>query len=181
MMNTASHLGAVRRPVRSSSFRHRLRHRQPDHYGYPGFELSCSEKNQTILELPSYSTKLWVKKINYTSQETVVRHMDDHYCLQRQHHILNLSASPFHFTYDYSISIDDFSFFNCSQNKTSELIISIPCSFLSSNYNPVYATPSYVYLTYVNLTSCWKIFNATLPEYMLDGEYEFSMPTEEEE
>ena len=152
-----------------------LKHRQPDHCGYPGFELSCSEKNQTLLELPSYSAKLWVKKINYTSQEMIVRHLDD-YCLQRQHHILNLSASPFHFSYDYSISIDDFSFFNCSENKASDqLIISIPCSFLSSNYNPVYATPSYVYLTDVNLTSCRKIFNATLQEFILDGEYEFSM------
>ena len=64
----------------------------------------------------------------------------------------------------------------CSENKASDqLIISIPCSFLSSNYNLVYATPSYVYLTDVNLTYCQKIFNATLPEFIPDGEYEFSM------
>ena len=140
-----------------------LKHWQPDHCGYLGFEISCSEKNQTLLELPSSLVKLWAKKINYTSQDMVVRHMDDHYCLQRRHHILNLSTSPFHFTYDYSISIDDFSF-KCSENKAyDQLNISIPCSFFSSNYNPVYATPSYVYLTDVNLTSYRKIFNATLP------------------
>ena len=40
---------------------------QPDHCGYPGFVLSCTEKKQTLLDLPC-SVKLLVKKMNYTTQ-----------------------------------------------------------------------------------------------------------------
>ena len=142
----------------------------PDHCGYPGFELSCSEeKRRTILELPN-SVKLLVKKINYTSQEMVVRHLDD--CLQRQIVNRNISATPFHFT----DSIDYFSFFNCSENKSESYGFwrSISSSTCPPS-DPVYVFPSYHYLTDVNLTSCRKIFNATHPKYILDGEYEFSM------
>ncbi|WKA07575.1 hypothetical protein VitviT2T_025381 [Vitis vinifera] len=151
-----SHHGPVIR------FPFRLKH-QPEHCGYPEFELSCSEEKRTILELP-YSGKLWVKEINYVSQEIVVHYSDD--CLQRQILNFNLSASPF--TYEYAY---DFSFFNCSESKAESFwLTSIPCSFLSSN--PVYATWSSRSLAKVNLSSCWKIFNATLPEnYIYGGEY----------
>uniref|UniRef100_F6H6E4 Protein kinase domain-containing protein n=3 Tax=Vitis vinifera TaxID=29760 RepID=F6H6E4_VITVI len=147
-------------------FPFRLKH-QPEHCGYPKFELSCSEEKRTILELP-YSGKLWVKEINYASQEIGVHHSDD--CLQRQILNFNLSASPF--TYEYAY---DFSFFNCSESKAESFwLISIPCSFLSSN--PVYATWSSRSLAEVNLSSCWKIFNATLPEnYIYGGEYDTFM------
>ena len=49
---------------------------QPENCGYPGFELSCTEKNQTIIDLPS-SVKLSVKKINYRSREIVVEGQND--------------------------------------------------------------------------------------------------------
>ena len=105
---------------------------------------------------------LW---INYASQEIVVHYSDD--CLQRQILNFNLSASPFQFIDEYAYS--NFYFFNCSENKTNELW-SIPCSFLSSN--PVFVAPSSYSLAEVNLSSCWKIFNATLPEnYIYGGEY----------
>ena len=154
-----SHHGPVIR------FPFRLKH-QPEHCGYPEFELSCSEEKRTILELP-YSGKLWVKEINYASQEIFVHYPDD--CLQRQILNFNLSASPFQFTGD----TDDFSFFNCSENKTYELS-SIPCNFLSSN--PVFVAPSSDSLAEVNLSSCRKIFNATLPDYYIyGGEYDIFM------
>ncbi|RVW22882.1 Rust resistance kinase Lr10 [Vitis vinifera] len=154
-----SHHGPVIR------FPFRLKH-QPEHCGYPEFELSCSEEKRTILELP-YSGKLWVKEINYASQEIFVHYPDD--CLQRQILNFNLSASPFQFTGD----TDDFSFFNCSENKTYELS-SIPCNFLSSN--PVYVTSSFRSLAKVNLSSCRKIFNPTLPYYhTYGGEYDTFM------
>ena len=38
----------------------RLMGQQPEHCGYPGFELSCTEDNQTMLELP-HSGKFYVK------------------------------------------------------------------------------------------------------------------------
>ena len=146
-------------------FPFRLKH-QPDHCGYPEFELSCSEENRTILELP-YSGKLWVKEINYTSQRIVLRYLRD--CLQRQILNFNLSSSPFQATDDYTYR--NFSFFNCSESKAESYgLSSIPCSFLSSN--PVYVAPSYYTLAVVNLSSCRKIFNATLPYYYIyEGEF----------
>ncbi|XP_034711031.1 rust resistance kinase Lr10-like [Vitis riparia] len=157
-----SHHGPVIR------FPFRLKH-QPEHCGYPEFELSCSEEKWTILELPSLG-KFWVKEINYTSQEIFVQYPDD--CLRRQFLNLNLSA----FTYDYlsaspfTYDTYDFTFFNCSENKTYELW-SNPCSFL-----PVYVAPSSYSLAEVNLSSCRQIFNATLPYYYIYGrEWESSM------
>ena len=144
----------------------------PDHCGYPGFELSCSEEKQmTILELQNYPVKLLVREINYTSQEMFVRHTDD-YCLQRQNIVnLNLSSSPFQFTFSIDVS-----FFICSENKSESYGFWRSVSpFTCPPSDRVYVFPSDYSLTEVNLTSCRKIFNATLPEYILYGEHEFSM------
>ena len=83
----------------------------PDYCGYPGFELSCSEeKRRIILDLQYYSVKFWVKKINYTSQEIIVRLAD--YCPQKQIPDVNLFASPFqYFTENYLM--EDLTIFKC--------------------------------------------------------------------
>ena len=137
----------------------------PDHCGYPGFELTCLEEKRTILELPN-SAKLWVKEIDYTSQEMVVLYGDE-YCPQRRIVNLNLYALPFQFTESTS-----FSFFNCSEKKSESdgFWGSIPSTCSSSD--PVYFTRSPNYLSQVDLTSCRKIFNATIPEFILFGDYE---------
>ena len=148
-------------------FPFRLKDHQPDHCGYPGFELSCSEGGQTVLELPSYSgAMLWVEKINYTSQQIVVYGFHD-YCLQRQILDTNLSAFPFQYT-------DGYSFFNCSEYKDHYELWPLPCGFLSNN--TVYASPSYFLTSKVDLSSCQKIFNASLLEYLIFHEnWEISM------
>ncbi|KAF8380060.1 hypothetical protein HHK36_027530 [Tetracentron sinense] len=50
-----------------------LKGRQPDDCGYPipGFELSCTVANETVLELP-YAGKFFVRSIDYKSQELEV-------------------------------------------------------------------------------------------------------------
>ncbi|KAJ9178388.1 hypothetical protein P3X46_010275 [Hevea brasiliensis] len=68
---------------------------QPPHCGYPqpGFHLSCSENNETVLELPN-SWKLFVQEIDYKSQ--VIYANDSGGCLPRRLILnLNLSVSPF--------------------------------------------------------------------------------------
>ncbi|KAL6321695.1 hypothetical protein AAG906_031204 [Vitis piasezkii] len=128
---------------------------QPYHCGYPGFEISCIEKKQTILELP-YSVSLSVKKINYNSQEIIVH--DPDFCLQRQLQNLTLSASPFQFKLASSNYLVDYTFFNCSSEKThSNFFFSIPCTVLLSN--PVYAVDSYFNLEHLDLSSCHKIYD----------------------
>ncbi|VVA38399.1 PREDICTED: rust resistance kinase Lr10 [Prunus dulcis] len=48
-------------------FPFRLKGRQPIHCGYRGFDVSCTDDNETILELPSSSAKFRVYEINYRS------------------------------------------------------------------------------------------------------------------
>ncbi|KAJ9679795.1 hypothetical protein PVL29_021645 [Vitis rotundifolia] len=145
-------------------FPFRLKH-QPHHCGYPGFELSCTENNQTMLELPVSSVKFLVKKIAYKSQELTVQDPDN--CLARQLGNLNLAASPFHFKFEL-----DFTFFKCSSHKTDQPsdFQSIPC--LSVPGNPVYAVESSEGVQYLDLSSCRRIYNASVPyggDYIFNG------------
>ena len=144
---------------------------QPYRCGYPGFEISCIEKKQIILQLPSVS--LSVKKINYNSQEIIVH--DPDFCLQRQLQNLTLSASPFHFKLTISNYLVDYTFFNCSSNKTdnSNYFLSIPCIVLLSN--PDYAVGSYHNLERLDLSSCHKIYNVIPPQDIVKGENYFSL------
>ena len=71
------------------------------------FELSCTEKNETMLELP-HSVKFLVKNINYKSQQILVH--DPDYCLPRQLGMLDLAATPFQFSEEFR----HYTFFNCS-------------------------------------------------------------------
>ena len=144
-------------------FPFRLKH-QPHHCGYPGFELSCTENNQTMLDLP-VSVKLLVKKIVYKSREIIVQDPDN--CLARQLRNLNLAASPFLFKFEL-----DFTLFNCSSNKTDSdnFFQSIPC--LSIPGNPVYAVYSSRSVQYTDLSSCRRLYKASVPYdggYIFDG------------
>ncbi|RVW37219.1 Rust resistance kinase Lr10 [Vitis vinifera] len=164
-VSRCSHHGpAIRFPFRLKD--------QPHHCGYPGFEISCTEKKQTIVELP-YSVKLSVKKINYKSQEIVVH--DPDFCLQRQLQNFTLSATPFNFKFHSFYFVKDFIFFNCSSSKTmyKNLFWHIPCSFLPSN--PVHAVVSDTDLDQLDLSSCHKIFNVSLPfDILYEGGNYFS-------
>lgn len=147
---------------------------QPYHCGYPGFVISCTEKNQTILELP-YSAKLSVDQINYKSREIVVH--DPEFCLQRQLQNLTLSAYPFQLIPDSSnslrvYSMDDFTFFSCSPNKEYRYqFMSIPCRF--PHRNPVYAVSSDSSLDELDLSSCHKLYSLSLPYSIFNGKYNF--------
>ena len=153
-VSRCSHHGpAIRFPFRRKD--------QPYHCGYPGFEISCTENKQTILNLPN-SVMFSVNKINYKSQEIVVH--DPDFCLQRQLQNLSLSVSPFQFKLgSYELNLDDYIFFNCSSSKTE---YQIPCSFLP--VNPVYAVLSDMDLGRLDLSSCHKMYSVSLPFSILD-------------
>ncbi|KAG2709622.1 hypothetical protein I3760_05G248000, partial [Carya illinoinensis] len=99
-------------------FPFRLKDRQPDCRGFPGFYLSCSDTNDTVLELP-ISVKLFVEKIDYKSQEIQVYHPDR--CLPKCIRRLNLSSSPFQFTVHQYEFLVDYAFFNCSHTKGEKI------------------------------------------------------------
>jgi hypothetical protein len=124
---------------------------QPEHCGYPGFNLSCVDTKHTVLELP-ISVKLFVKKIDYKSQ--VIHLYDQHHCLPRQLQGLDLNhSSPFQFkereTYT---TLSDYTLFNCSPRPREETDYSYLISCLSGPTYQVYE--SYVIDPF--LISCTK-------------------------
>ncbi|KAL6276546.1 hypothetical protein ACE6H2_020147 [Prunus campanulata] len=74
-------------------FPFRLKGRQPIHCGFRGFDVSCTDDNQTMLEMAS-STKLSVYEINYRSH--VIRGNPYDGCLPRELFYSN-GSYPFEF------------------------------------------------------------------------------------
>ena len=96
-------------------FPFRLRDRKTStNCGYPGFDLSCTDKNRIVLELPLIPIKLYVADIDYYSQTIYVYNPDFYDGFQKKPSYslesFNLSTSPFQFAYDFS----RFTLLNCS-------------------------------------------------------------------
>ena len=147
-----------------------LRDHQPARCGYPGFELSCTERHQTMLNLSS-SVKLLVKKINYKSQEIQVHDTDD--CRLTQFLNLILSVPPFRLLPE---SQENFNLFNCSSTKTAyshDDFHPVPC--LSVSGYQVYAFDSFYYIDDLDLLSCRKIRNVSLPYQIFQGNNTFPL------
>ncbi|KAI5582899.1 hypothetical protein BDE02_07G117000 [Populus trichocarpa] len=87
-----------------------IKDRQPEQCGYPGFDLSCNEKGDIVLELPA-AVKLHIEKIDYENQ--VIYATDPQGCLRSQHP--NFNSSGFHI--QFKMSKVNFTIFNCSLNN----------------------------------------------------------------
>jgi hypothetical protein len=127
---------------------------QADHCGYSGFNLSCTDTNDTVLELP-ISVKLFVKQIDYKSQ--TIQLYDPHHCFPRpQLQWLNLSYSPFqvelHYP-DYNY-LFNYALFNCSPRSEEMDYPLISC--LSGPTYQVYPATSDIT---ASLISCTKMYN----------------------
>jgi hypothetical protein len=124
---------------------------QPHHCGYPGFTLSCTRTNDTVLELPIFK-KFFVKKIDYKSQ--VIEVYDPDHCIPRQLRDLNLSSSPFQFKqqqYPY-----DYALFNCSSNEETPYYHAISC--LGGPTHEVRAFYSNEDINDLPIASCKKMY-----------------------
>ncbi|XP_057451531.1 rust resistance kinase Lr10-like [Lotus japonicus] len=134
-------------------FPFRIRGHHPTTCGYPGFDLSCSSDNNTVIELP-HSVKLNVKNIDYRHQ--TIELSDPHGCLPKQLQHLTLSASHFQLKPDKH---GGYNFFNCSlMDRDSDLdYYLVPCLITSTAR--VYAIPSSRTLVGLPLLFCTKIFN----------------------
>jgi hypothetical protein len=155
---------------------------QPEHCGYPGFNLSCTDTNQTVLELP-ISVKLFVKKIDYKSQ--AIQLYDPQHCFPRLLRELDLSSSPFQY---FALSpqlfpsktyfIRNFSLLNCSPR---EIKYYDPISCLSGPTYQVYAVGSDNAIS-VPFVYCTKIYTLqSIPYGIIYGndqilEVEWSSP-----
>ena len=107
--------------------------KQPDHCGYPGFDLSCSEDNSTVLNLPT-GLSLHIERIDYIYQLIYARYPQG--CFLRQRLNFSLGASQFQIQKDLQY---DWTLFNCSlsSEKRSLYMYIIPC--LSTFKHEVYA------------------------------------------
>ncbi|KAK9143973.1 hypothetical protein Syun_013373 [Stephania yunnanensis] len=114
-------------------------------FGYPGFELSCTDQYHTLLQLP-HGGKFWVTRIDYASQELIVSDPDGCFVPRLLH--LNLSSSPF-FGYQDTLVMNyfyNYTFFNCSSTNNEILKKETPIECLSvpGRYN-IFAIGSYYY------------------------------------
>ena len=91
-------------------FPFRLIDKQPSHCGYPGFDLSCNDKNDTVLQLTT-SVKASVKNIDYKSQLINVSDPDN--CFPQKIRGLSLSSSPSQFNINEQ-DLRNFSLFKCT-------------------------------------------------------------------
>nr|XP_023897343.1 rust resistance kinase Lr10-like [Quercus suber] len=130
-----------------------LKGQQPEHCGYPGFELSCTEDDYTMLELP-HSGKLYVKDIDYYMEQRIYLYYPDGCNDPRL--VPNLTSSPFSFSYH----MYKYTFFNCSTYKDSSRfgVMLIPC-LNSTHHYQIVALDSYADASYAP-QSCWKMYDS---------------------
>ncbi|XP_019461663.1 PREDICTED: putative RING-H2 finger protein ATL21A [Lupinus angustifolius] len=105
---------------------------QNPYCGYPGFKLSCTNENKTVLKLP-YSGEFYVHDINYLEQQIQVIDPDE--CLPKRILSLNFSGSPF-----TAIFHRNYSFLSCPYQNAGSQFIPIEC--LSNSTNFISAIPS---------------------------------------
>ncbi|KAH0996736.1 hypothetical protein GBA52_020600 [Prunus armeniaca] len=157
-------------------FPFRLKGRQPIHCGFRGFDLSCTEYNETMLEMAS-STKLLVDDINYRSHAIRGRAYDG--CLPRELFYRN-GSYPFQF-------IGRTPLFSCPPSTVRDkygcgygcLVRLNPCHGNNSG-NHIYAVIGYCSIDYLPLMSCIKLHDYTSdPAYIYDeiGILHWSIPS----
>ncbi|KAI3977086.1 hypothetical protein MKX01_004061 [Papaver californicum] len=134
--------------------------------GYPGFNLSCSSSNKTILELP-FSGKFIVQNICYDLW--VIQIHDSDNCLPRSLLNLSLLGSP----YQLDGRNEKYTFLNCSSasvdlSNISSLYIHIHC--LSSSTHTILATNVTTHRIQLLNSSCAVIATVSAPVVStLDG------------
>ncbi|CAL2240069.1 unnamed protein product [Prunus armeniaca] len=166
-LKCSPHAPAIRFPFR-------IKDRHPDHCGYPGFVVSCNDRHETVLELPTIPVKLSVESINYERQEMYLYDPDN--CLvAKLIEIRNMSFSPF-----YVIDRQNITLFNCSSlvmqheglDPNPNYPVAAPC--LNSPGHQVYAVDSAGHVE--DLPSCTKMYNVFSVPYYFQGEQVVPFP-----
>ncbi|ONI07421.1 hypothetical protein PRUPE_5G119300 [Prunus persica] len=153
-----------------------LRDHQASSCGYPAFNLSCNNKNQTVLTLPSSSGDFIVQSIDYIDQTLTINDPDN--CLLRRflHHDINLKNSLF----SHANAPENYTFVGCSSQKAFWPWNSapvIPC-LTKYHYKVIYVvqTSSLLHPDWIPPVpkilpaGCSKISTALVP-FLFDSEY----------
>lgn len=158
-------------PIR---FPFRLKNSHPD-CGYPGFDLSCTIRNETVLELP-FSVKLFVSKIDYRSQKLLT--YNPNHCPPKHLPLLNLSTSPFQFEYKHLVDFTVFSCYGEESSPWSEYDMS--CLDNDQDHHIVALDSHRSIGNSPSLLSCTKLYNvSSVPYHMFlpKGDLSFSWST----
>ncbi|KAG2680148.1 hypothetical protein I3760_11G085200 [Carya illinoinensis] len=123
---------------------------QPQYCGYPGFILSCTNRNETLLQLPKLE-KFIVTNIDYKSQTIQVSDP----CLPKRFK-QDISSGPFQYTNKIP---DSFALYRCHppDRDSDGTSFFIPC--LEEPGQKVYAFTSNQDITDLPLANCTKMYN----------------------
>jgi hypothetical protein len=134
-------------------FPFRIKDKQPDLCGYPGFDLSCSDDNSTVLKLPT-GLSLHIERIDYRYR--LIHARDPQGCFLRQRLNFSLGASHFQIKNEW---LHDWTLFNCSlsNEKRSLYMDKIPC-LSTFNHEVHFVRPS-ISISNSVLLSCTKMYN----------------------
>ncbi|KAL5750088.1 hypothetical protein ACOSP7_024691 [Xanthoceras sorbifolium] len=129
--------------------------------GYPGFELSCNNRSQTILHLPNMGSFL-VENINYKLQ--TIRINDPDYCLPKRFtRSFTLSGTPFE-----PWNPVELTFYNCSSGNALPTVSGLRViSCMSGGNFTVVAVPKHRYNESGPSTgSCSEINTVVVPAFL---------------
>ncbi|XP_043711921.1 putative RING-H2 finger protein ATL21A [Telopea speciosissima] len=115
-------------------FPFRINDLQPETCGYPGFDLTCTNRSRTILEISS-SGGFWLQNIDYINQEIRVNDPDG--CLPRRLLRLDLWDSPFR-----TALYQNYSMLRCSAEQGMPPVPYNPIGCLSNSTDEIWATAS---------------------------------------
>ncbi|KAJ7942821.1 Rust resistance kinase [Quillaja saponaria] len=123
-----------------------------DHCGYPGFDLSCIDKHETVLELPAIPVKFFVRSIDYESR--VLEVYEPNNCFLRQLLGLNFSfSSPFEFQPKF---LKNCSIFDCSPSE-GDIGYENSCSIIDTCYQLRAVLSDYIDISDFEKPSCTKM------------------------
>ncbi|XP_075646725.1 putative RING-H2 finger protein ATL21A [Castanea sativa] len=120
--------------------------------GYPGFDLSCNSKSQTVVKLP-HSGEFFVRSIDYPNQR--IELYDPDRCLSRRLLRFNLSGSPFVAAFN-----QEYVFLRCPSQFRKFGLSVIEC--LSNSTHSILATSSLI-LANSTIPSCKVITISPVP------------------
>ncbi|OIT01994.1 PREDICTED: RING-H2 finger protein ATL20-like [Nicotiana attenuata] len=123
-------------------FPFRLKNRQPDRCGYPGFDLSCNERGQTIITLPS-SGDFLVTDIDYTTQSIIL--YDPDFCLVRRLIDFNITNSQFRAAHQRNYTIVRCTSDDWLNYPNYQVAIPLFCRGVSSRNQAILAMPPNMY------------------------------------
>ncbi|KAK6121827.1 hypothetical protein DH2020_044440 [Rehmannia glutinosa] len=167
-------------------FPFRLIGHQPQHCGYPGFDLSCNSTNSTEFDfqfpvrasarnivLP-ITARATVREIDYRSQVIRVSVLNGS-CLPNRVPDVNSTASPFEMYDRYNRPSDGYTLFNCS-GRPDSTYRSGPINCLDHGGFHVYAYQSYFSVSDRPWPSCVKMYNISyISDVIFVGPPEFSV------